>query len=511
MSPLTKAVLLILAAASLISGLQSTQAAPDSALQTRDITNPGFKLGIAWGMIYGFPLQKPVAFMPDLRRLGARFTKVNLFWSQIEPQKGQYNWAALDSYLEQLQPGDEALLALFSSSPWATQKPTWVFPPSPAKNPDDYYQFVHDAVARAKGRVRYFQNDSEANNPMFWSGTKEEYLAELRLFYKAVKEADPQAVVVLGGCDGLFGPPGEHPIPGQERGLAFLDYVLNEGGAYFDVFDIHLYSDPYTIPGRVEFVRRKMAALGLEKPIICTEYNGPGFFEFPANRRYFSMLQSWSQELGATEHNPKNSAAGAPPAGVPGLYAQMPTLAPETQMFMIGCPDFLERKLERLQARDLVIRNVLAFSAGVHRTAFWDLWHDSSKRDDLTTLLYGKLKLLEYKDEGRATRRILADAFQRMAAALDGSQSTRRIPITGRESIYIFEFVRPGRGLLYIVWERRDLLSGENEPPITYEWSANLAQPEAIDALGQPVPVKFKDGRLSVQLSVTPIFIQNRK
>src|SRR5262249_4450474 len=232
-----------------------------------------------------------------------------------------------------------------------------------------------------------------------------------------------------GGCDGLFGPPGEHPIPGQDRVLAFTEYVLNEASQYFDVLDIHLSSDPYTIPARVELTRSKMAALGYTKPIISTEYNGPGFFEFPANRRYYGLLQSWSQSLASSD-----AAAGSPggkttAGGIPGLYDQMASLAPETQMFLMGCSEPLERKLERLQAHDIVTRNVLAFSAGVEKTAFWDLWHDTSKRDDLTTLLYGKLKLVEYKDGSLTGRHHLAGVFQRMTAALDGLESVRRISV----------------------------------------------------------------------------------
>src|SRR5262249_22453520 len=317
-------------------------APPDAASRVPRITMPGSPLGIAWGMIYGFPLQKPVTFMPQVRKLGAGFTKVNLFWSQLEPEKGHYNWQALEPYLDQLQKPEDGLLALFSSSPWATQKSTWVFPPSPAKNLDDYYRFIHDVVAHCNGRIRYFQNDAEPNNPMFWSGTREEYAAELRVFYKAVKDADPHAIVVLGGCDGLFGPPGEHPIPGQDRVLAFTDYVLREGAQYFEVFDIHLYSDPYIIPAGVDCIRSQRAALGYSKPIMSTEYNGRGFFESPANRRYYGLLQNWSQSL-ASSGAPAGSAGGKTAAGIPALYEQMASLAPETQMFLMGCPEPLER------------------------------------------------------------------------------------------------------------------------------------------------------------------------
>jgi hypothetical protein len=103
----------------------------------------------------------------------------------------------------------------------------------------------------------------------------------LKVFHKAVKDADPAAVVVLGGYDGLFGPPGTYPLPNQQAGLDFFDYVLKEGRNAFDVFDLRLYADPCTIVPRVEFMRQKMISLGYDKPIISTEYGGPGLSSLP--------------------------------------------------------------------------------------------------------------------------------------------------------------------------------------------------------------------------------------
>ena len=106
------------------------------------------------------------------------------------------------------------------------KRPSALLPPSPAKDPDDYYRFVYDLVKHCKGRVRYWQNDAEPNNPIYWSGTKEEFVAQLKVFHRAVKAADPAAVVVVGGYDGLFGPPGTHQYPNQQAGLDFFDFVL---------------------------------------------------------------------------------------------------------------------------------------------------------------------------------------------------------------------------------------------------------------------------------------------
>ena len=67
------------------------------------------------------------------------------------------------------------------------------------------------------------------------------------------------------------------------------------------MFDLRLYIDPYTIPGRVQFMRQKMLALGYDKPIISTEYGGPNFFEMPENLQYVPLVISWSQAVATGE------------------------------------------------------------------------------------------------------------------------------------------------------------------------------------------------------------------
>ncbi len=260
-------------------------AAPTSASDAPRITMRGSPLGIANGFLYGYQGVSAYEFMPTVRRLGADFTKTYLFWNQVEPKRGTYDWTAVDAFVNQLKFADEALVGVFSASEWAVTKPSALLPPSPAKNPDDYYRFIFDLVSHCKGRVRYWQNDAEPNSPIFWGGTKEEFVAELALFHKAVKAADPDAVVVVGGYDGLFGPPGTFQFPNQQAGLDFFDYVFKEGHDAFDVFDLRLYGDPYTIVPRVDYMRQMMRAHGFEKPVICTEYGGPNLFELPANRK----------------------------------------------------------------------------------------------------------------------------------------------------------------------------------------------------------------------------------
>jgi hypothetical protein len=64
------------------------------------------------------------------------------------------------------------------------------------------------------------------------------------------------------------------------------------------------------------------------------------------------------------------------------LYQRMSSLAPETQMFMLGCTPELEAKYNRIQARGLVMRNLFAFAAGVQKTLYWQLLDIRTNRHD---------------------------------------------------------------------------------------------------------------------------------
>lgn len=486
-----------------------TVPAPKPAADLR-ITTPGSPFGIAWGFLYGYQGSKAVEFMPQVRELGGGFTKVYLFWNQVEPHKGQYDWTAVDAFTAQLKSPDEGLIALFASSQWAVKKPSAMLPPSLATNLDDYYRFVFDLVKHCHGRVRYWQNDCEPNDPVYWSGTKEEFVQELKVFYKAVKDADPSAKVIAGGYDGLFNPPGTgtFQFPTQQASLDFFDHVLKEGRDAFDFFDLRLYADAYTIVARVDYMRQKMHALGYDKPIICTEYGGPSFFQFPQNLKYIPLVSTWMQYVTKTNEAGLPSVDQAGRNQIADLYSNRASLAPQTQMFLLGCSPELEAKYDRIQSRSLVMRNVFAFSAGVQKTLYWELFADQLERDNLMTLMYGKISLLGYEDGVLKKYSPTAGAYKIMAKALEGVRAVKRLEVPGQLAVFLFEVDRGGRGRSYVVWERRNEFSGEDSPPVAFAWAWPGKKASAIDALGQSVPVQIGNGQLHLNISLTPIFIE---
>jgi hypothetical protein len=165
-----------------------------------DMVPPGVRLGIVRSISYGL-FGKPDQFVPQLRELGATLVRVYFYWSQIEPEPGRYSFEAVDAFLDQLDGSEEVWVTVCSSSRWATRQATDFLPPSPARDPGAYRQFVDRLVRHCAGRVRYWQCDNEPSNiGLTWAGTAAEYVAQLQVLHQAVKDADPDAAVVLGGA-----------------------------------------------------------------------------------------------------------------------------------------------------------------------------------------------------------------------------------------------------------------------------------------------------------------------
>jgi hypothetical protein len=478
-------------------------------------TLPASPFGVAWILLYGYLGIPAVRYAPQLREVGAGFTKIYLFWQQIESEKGCFDWAAVDAFVGQLSSADAGLVSLFSSSQWATEQPSVLLPPSPAKDAADYYQFVFELVKHCRGRVRFWQNDCEPNNPVFWNGTREQFVAQSRIFYRAVKDADPDAIVLIGGYDGLFVPPGLtsvdghpcRPFPHQSTGLAFFEYVLDEARDSFDLFDLRLYGDPYTIPARVNYIRSRMQAYGYEKPIVCTEYGGPNFFELPENRQYIEFVSTWSQAVTTPGTDPLSSGDQHSMNKIEELYLGMPSLAPQTQMFMQGCPPELDAKYQRIQSRSLVMRNLLGLAANVKAMIYWDLLNTPGRRDDLMNLMYGKIGLFNTDGLNIGARTLTGEVYERMAHALAGVRSVTRLTVPDQPALYLFAVEYGGDQRGFVVWERRDAFTESDQPASPHQWACQAKGAAAVDLFGKQIPLTLDAGQLQLLLSLDPVFI----
>jgi hypothetical protein len=445
-----------------------------------DAALDGVRLGIVRGISYGL-FGKPDRFLPQLRELGAGLVRVYFNWSQVEPEPDRWSFDAVDAFLDQLDGSEEVWVTVCSSSRWATRQATDFLPPSPAKDLEAYRRFVDRLVRHCAGRVRYWQCDNEpCNVGLLWAGTAAEYVAQLKVMFRAVKDADPDALVVLGGAP--FGLP-ESPPDSPDR--QFFDVLLTDGRDAFDLFDLHLYGEASRIPADIETARGLMRAVGYEKPLVAGEYNAPWPNLYP-------------------------EAVAAMQAAMASLYERMPSLPPQLQMFMRGCPPELEAKRHRINCREILMRNLLALASGVRRTICWNLAPEIPGYENhlsVMDLLFGKLALLDYEGTELSRRHPAADTFALVAGQLTDVDSVVRIEVPGRPSLYLFEVRRRGLGPLLVVWDQRDSFSGEDDPPVAFDWPWPEARAAAVDAFGQPQPAEVRDGRVHLEASITPLLV----
>ena len=470
-----------------------------------DTVLPGVRLGIVRGITYGL-FGKPDQFLPQLRELGAGLVRVYFYWSQVEPEPGRWTFDAVDALLEQLEGSEEVWVTVSSSSRWATRQATDFLPPSPARDLEAYRRFVDRLVRHCAGRVRYWQCDNEPSGVgLLWAGTAEEYVAQLKVMYQAVKEADPQAAVVLGGAP--FGLP-ESPPDGPER--QFFDVLLRDGRDHFDVFDLHLYGEASRIPADIETARGLMRGYGYEKPLVAGEYNAPWPNLYPEAVTAMQSAMAAAFAGGLDLSGDQGSGQTPEQAAMASLYQRMDTLPPQLQMFMRGCPRELEDKRHRINCREIVVRNLLALASGVRRTICWNLAPEVPGYENhlsMMDLLFGKFALMDYEGAELSRRHPAADTFALVAGHLTDVDSVVRIEVPGRPGMYLFEIRCRDRDALLVVWDHRDSFSGEDDPPVPFDWPWPATRATATDAFGRPQPAEVLDGRVRLRVSVTPLFV----
>ncbi|MFB3881423.1 MAG: hypothetical protein ACE149_09165 [Armatimonadota bacterium] len=435
--------------------------------------------GSPFGVFYGLTPARGRPTTQYLRELGAHWTRQTLDWQTVEPKRGDFRWGLVDATVELVDSSQRAgypiniLVTIRARAQWAAggrvarnREAT-----RPPKNLQDYYRFVNAAVKRARGRVKYWQIENEVQYDVFWKGTPEQYLDLLRTGYRAVKDADPSAQVVLAGIgdvawltpmlrDEVLVGKGEQamaqfdewaagnnspqakqrPADPQQllRGVRRYDKMSNfthrllqaDAARSFDVIDLHTYH-PYTlVPAGVRWAQAVMARQGYSKPIWITETSGPNYPEM------------W--------------------------------------------PD--QKEGERRQAEEVVKRYVLAIAAGAERVFWYVLQtpaHQAQGKWSHTGLL---------RPDG--SKRPAFSTLGLMISRLDGAREVRTLSAGG--GAQVFDFVRP-QGSVFVAWADRGA---------TARIAVGPGQAEITDALGNRTTRDTKEAELELTLSSLPVFVR---
>lgn len=205
------------------------------------------------------------------RRLGFSWLRVHdsedfTNWFRVEPEKGEFSW--FDEKVDIAKANRMNILGVIEKAPY------WVYGGKYTKEdsafdyrgiPPDlnlFEEYVIQLVRHYRGDVSYWEVWNEPYQVSFWKGSTNEFVKLLEVAYKAIKEADPNALVV--------GPAGR---------LKFIEDIYELGAIrYLDILSYHQYfqdTDPWNSISSEREMVEKLKALGVkygkDVPIWNTE------------------------------------------------------------------------------------------------------------------------------------------------------------------------------------------------------------------------------------------------
>jgi hypothetical protein len=156
-----------------------------------------------------------------------------LVWNLAEPEKGKFDWSRTDAVLNENNRNNiDMVVTIKSFNRWDQGKERGGGDIL-VKDIDAYQTFLQKAVKRYPF-VKAWQIGNEPDFQRSWADTPENFLTLMKVSYQAIKRANPDALVVIGGVsDPNDLSEGFWPEIFKQLGR------LKEKERYFDVFDAH--------------------------------------------------------------------------------------------------------------------------------------------------------------------------------------------------------------------------------------------------------------------------------
>ena len=134
---------------------------------------------------------------------GVQWAREQFDWDVIEPSDGEYSWTSYDKVIDEYsQRGIKMVGLLTYSSSWASSNP---YDPDAEFYPPDataWKDYVATVAGHYKNEVNYWEIWNEPNHSGFWKGSVTEYADLITAASTAIKAANPNAKIVLGGLSG---------------------------------------------------------------------------------------------------------------------------------------------------------------------------------------------------------------------------------------------------------------------------------------------------------------------
>lgn len=175
------------------------------------------------------------------RRAGVKYLRCAFSWNGIEKSAGHYDWQFWDNLVSLAAQNHIQLIPYVAYTPaWAARdkKDFWKQPP---RDPSLYADFMYTIASRYRGHIRSWEIWNEPDNKDYWMGTADEFATLTIAAAKRIRQADPSAVLVLGGmADG----------PSDFVRTLIKKHHLDR---YVDVVAMHAYPESW-LNGPAEFI-----------------------------------------------------------------------------------------------------------------------------------------------------------------------------------------------------------------------------------------------------------------
>jgi len=132
-------------------------------------------------------------------RAGVQYLRCAFSWNGIEKTPGHYDWQFWDNLVALARQNHIQLIPYVAYTPeWAARDRNdfWKQPP---RDPMLYADFMYTIASRYRGRIQSWEIWNEPDNKDYWMGTADEFATLAVAAAKRIREADPTAVLVLGG------------------------------------------------------------------------------------------------------------------------------------------------------------------------------------------------------------------------------------------------------------------------------------------------------------------------
>jgi hypothetical protein len=263
-------VVVLLVALSSSGGRQATSASQPP---------PQLVAGPAWGLppapvpdtLFGVTINSGTGAMPAFRVGAVRFWDGGTRWSEIQRERGEFDWSVLDRLVGGAENAGTPALFVFGGTPrWASPTgPAGPYPdgtPAPPDDLGDWETYVRAVVERYRGRIEAYELWVLANDKRFYAGSVENLVEMTRLAGGIIRSVDPGATVVCPGMGQLW----------NDEGVDFLERFAELGGYdHCDVAGIKLFqreaSDPpETMLNLTATIDRVMHAAGIHPRLWST-------------------------------------------------------------------------------------------------------------------------------------------------------------------------------------------------------------------------------------------------